>query len=99
MIKVGSERFEAPECMFQPDLIDVEQPGMAGELVLSFALSSVYSSTLTASLMLRITLQHRTSCPCRCQVGVVQAYRSFGWFEYVPWIAKSIGEGDQTALS
>lgn len=30
VIKVGSERFEAPECMFQPDLIDVEQPGMAG---------------------------------------------------------------------
>jgi actin-related protein 2 len=29
-IKVGSERFEAPECMFQPHLVDVEQPGMAG---------------------------------------------------------------------
>jgi len=28
-IKVGSERFEAPECMFQPHLVDVEQPGMA----------------------------------------------------------------------
>lgn len=29
MIKVGSERFEAPECMFQPHLVDVEQPGVA----------------------------------------------------------------------
>ncbi|KAF9106761.1 Arp2/3 complex subunit, actin nucleation center [Mortierella sp. AM989] len=29
VIKVGSERFEAPECMFQPSLIDVEQPGVA----------------------------------------------------------------------
>jgi len=29
IIKVGSERFEAPECMFQPHLVDVEQPGMA----------------------------------------------------------------------
>lgn len=29
VIKVGSERFEAPECMFQPALVDVEQPGMA----------------------------------------------------------------------
>ncbi|KAF8196871.1 Actin/actin-like protein [Mycena galopus ATCC 62051] len=28
-IKVGSERFEAPECMFQPHLVDVEQPGVA----------------------------------------------------------------------
>ena len=29
MIKVGSERFEAPECMFQPHLVDIEQPGVA----------------------------------------------------------------------
>lgn len=29
VIKVGSERFEAPECMFQPHLMDVEQPGVA----------------------------------------------------------------------
>jgi len=32
IIKVGSERYEAPECMFQPHLVDVEQPGMAGML-------------------------------------------------------------------
>lgn len=30
VIKVGSERFEAPECMFQPHLVDIEQPGVAG---------------------------------------------------------------------
>ncbi|OCB86316.1 Actin/actin-like protein [Sanghuangporus baumii] len=29
VIKVGQERFEAPECMFQPHLVDVEQPGVA----------------------------------------------------------------------
>ena len=29
VIKVGSERFEAPECMFQPHLVDIEQPGVA----------------------------------------------------------------------
>ncbi|KAI0251786.1 Actin/actin-like protein [Lactifluus subvellereus] len=28
-IKVGSERFEAAECMFQPHLVDIEQPGIA----------------------------------------------------------------------
>jgi actin-related protein 2 len=33
-IKVGSERFEAPECMFQPHLVDVEQPGVAGTCVI-----------------------------------------------------------------
>lgn len=31
-IKVGQERYEAPECLFQPHLIDVEQPGM-GEML------------------------------------------------------------------
>ncbi|THG95039.1 hypothetical protein EW145_g8033, partial [Phellinidium pouzarii] len=29
VIKVGQERFEAPECIFQPHLVDVEQPGVA----------------------------------------------------------------------
>ena len=32
VIKVGSERFEAPECLFQPHLVDVEQPGV-GEIL------------------------------------------------------------------
>ncbi|KAF9400889.1 Arp2/3 complex subunit, actin nucleation center, partial [Podila epigama] len=29
VIKVGSERFEAPECMFQPNLVDEESKGVA----------------------------------------------------------------------
>jgi actin-related protein 2 len=29
VIKMGSERYEAPECLFQPHLVDCEQPGMA----------------------------------------------------------------------
>lgn len=28
-IKVGSERYLAPECMFQPDLVAIESPGIA----------------------------------------------------------------------
>jgi len=32
VIKVGRERFEAPECLFQPHLIDVEGMGMAEQL-------------------------------------------------------------------
>ena len=32
IIKVGQERFEAPECLFQPNLVDVEQAGI-GELL------------------------------------------------------------------
>ncbi|PVU95545.1 hypothetical protein BB561_001755 [Smittium simulii] len=34
VIKISSERFQAPECMFQPELIDVESPGIA-ELLLN----------------------------------------------------------------
>ncbi|RUP43128.1 actin family, partial [Jimgerdemannia flammicorona] len=30
VIKIGSERFEAPECMFQPHLVDIESVGVAG---------------------------------------------------------------------
>lgn len=30
VIKIGSERFEAPERMFQPHLVGVKQPGVAG---------------------------------------------------------------------
>ncbi|EED21522.1 Arp2/3 complex subunit (Arp2), putative [Talaromyces stipitatus ATCC 10500] len=29
VIRVGSERFEAPECLFQPHLVDVDQAGIA----------------------------------------------------------------------
>jgi len=32
IIKIGAERFEAPEALFNPNLVDVEMPGM-GELV------------------------------------------------------------------
>jgi len=32
VIKVGAERFEAPECLFQPHLVDVDQPGLADML-------------------------------------------------------------------
>jgi actin-related protein 2 len=34
VIKVGSERYEAPEALFQPHLVDVESGGMA-ELLFS----------------------------------------------------------------
>ncbi|VVT45995.1 uncharacterized protein SAPINGB_P000994 [Magnusiomyces paraingens] len=29
VIKIGPERFQAPECLFQPQLVDCEQPGIA----------------------------------------------------------------------
>jgi len=41
IVKVGSERFEAPECMFQPHLVDVEQPGIAELLFLTIQNAAV----------------------------------------------------------
>ena len=31
VIKIGQEWFEAPECVFQPHLVNVDQPSVAGE--------------------------------------------------------------------
>lgn len=42
MIKVGSERFEAPECLFQPHLVDVEGKGMAGKDVNKASAGTAY---------------------------------------------------------
>jgi actin-related protein 2 len=40
---VGSERFEAAECMFQPHLVDLESPGVAGTLL---CLCSTFASVI-----------------------------------------------------
>ena len=53
-IKVGSERFEAPECMFQPHLVDIEQPGVAGQL---FALLTPPANPSHASRSLEMLFQ------------------------------------------
>jgi len=45
VIKVGSERFEAPECLFQPHLVDIEQPGMAEMLFQTIQAAAVDTRT------------------------------------------------------
>ncbi|KAJ9102346.1 Actin- protein 2 [Naganishia friedmannii] len=45
VIKVGSERYEAPECMMQPHLVDVEQPGMAELLFQTIQAAAVDTRT------------------------------------------------------
>ena len=53
MIKVGGERFEAPEVLFQPHLINVEQPGMAQMLfnTIQVALAFLHPSLRLLVLM------------------------------------------------
>ncbi|KZV96780.1 Actin/actin-like protein [Exidia glandulosa HHB12029] len=41
VIRVGPERFQAPECMFQPHLVDVESPGVAELLFLTIQNAAV----------------------------------------------------------
>ncbi|GMM36012.1 actin-related protein 2 [Saccharomycopsis crataegensis] len=53
VIKIGSERFEAPECLFQPELIDVEQQGMGEALFSTIQSCDVdIRSTLFKSIVL-----------------------------------------------
>ena len=53
VIKIGSERFEAPECLFQPSLVDIEQPGVGEALFNTIQSCDVdIRSTLYKSIVL-----------------------------------------------
>ncbi|ODV61201.1 actin-related protein 2 [Ascoidea rubescens DSM 1968] len=53
VIKIGSERFEAPECLFQPNLIGVEQQGIGEALFNTIQSCDVdIRSTLYKSIVL-----------------------------------------------
>lgn len=58
VIRVGSERFEAPECLFQPHLVDSESPGL-GE----FLFNTIQSADvdIRASLFKAIVLSGGSS--------------------------------------
>ncbi|KAK3385712.1 actin family [Podospora didyma] len=58
LIRVGSERFEAPECLFQPHLIDCEQSGL-GEML--FELIQSADVDIRASLFKAIVLSGGSS--------------------------------------
>ncbi|KAK0535883.1 Arp2/3 complex subunit, actin nucleation center [Tilletia horrida] len=74
-IKVGSERFEAPECMFQPHLVDVEQPGVAEMLFQTIQAAAVDTR---AELYKHIVLSGGSSMypglPSRLEKEVKQLY-------------------------
>ena len=58
--------------MFQPHLVDVEQPGVAGTFNLHFSLYALRSDTLLD----RNALPNHPSCRSRCSIGTVQTHRS-----------------------
>ena len=92
IIKVGSERFEAPEAMFQPHLVDVESVGVAGEFVLLAGSRALFTDPS------RTPVQHHPSCGHRFAIGIIQTHCAFGWFQHVPWLAESSGEGGEAAV-
>jgi len=75
VIKVGSERYEAPECMFQPHLIDIEQPGIAEMLFQTIQAAAV---DVRAELYKHIVLSGGSSMypglPSRLEKEVKQQY-------------------------
>ncbi|KAK9330404.1 actin family [Lipomyces starkeyi] len=87
-IKIGSERFEAPECLFQPHLVDVEQPGIA-----EFLFNTIQSADLDvrSSLYRAIVLSGGSSMypglPSRLEKELKQL-----------WLTKVLN-GDPTRLS
>jgi actin-related protein len=85
VIKVGQERFEAPECLFQPHLLDVEQPGRL--LINAIDIRSG-----------RNVIQHYSTGGCRHSSIVIRTYRPFRRIVHVPWSPVSIGKGIETAL-
>lgn len=75
VIKVGSERFEAPEALFQPHLVDVESPGV-GELL--FNTIQAADIDIRAELYKHIVLSGGSSMypglPTRLEKEVKQLY-------------------------
>ena len=76
VIKVANERFEAPECMFQPHLVDVEQPGIAGK---HFVFQNFDWRLIILLKYYRITIQYH-SISCRWYKSwVIQTYCPIWW--------------------
>ena len=89
-IKVGSERFEAPECLFQPHLVDVEQPGVAGTCfrflpLLANKPDAALLVILTLLSTLRNALRDYTSGSCRRTFGTLSTHCPIGRLQHVPW--------------
>lgn len=77
VIKVGSERFEAAECLFQPHLVDVEQPGMAEMLFQTIQASAVDTrSDLYKHIVLSGGSSMYPGLPSRLEKEMKQLYLS-----------------------
>lgn len=61
VIKVGQERFQAPECLFQPHLVDIEQPGIAEMLLNTVQVRCFAVWGLTQGTLIRRASSGRTS--------------------------------------
>lgn len=85
VIKVGQERFEAPECLFQPHLLDVEQPGS----------QKLY---IPESRSCRNVVQYHSERRCGYPAIVVRSYCSLWRIFDVSRLTISIGKGVETVV-
>ncbi|KAL7276143.1 Actin-related protein 2 [Rhizina undulata] len=88
VIRVGSERFEAPECLFQPHLVDCEQPGIAEFLFQTIQAADVdVRSALYKAIVLSGGSSMYPGLPSRLEKELKQL-----------WLTRVLG-GDPTRLS
>ena len=88
VIRVGSERFEAPEILFQPHLADVEQPGIAEYLFNTIQAADVdVRSSLYKAIVLSGGSSMYPGLPSRLEKELKQL-----------WLTRVLG-GDPTRLS
>jgi len=77
VIKVGSERYEAPEALFQPHLVDVESGGMAELLFSSIQAADIdVRSELYKNIVLSGGSSMYPGLPSRLEKEVKQLYLS-----------------------
>jgi hypothetical protein len=97
VIKMSAERFEAPEALFNPSLVDVESAGMA-ELVFNCINSAAIDTRHEVSGRL---FGYVFMCKIDFMtffmliIAVLQAHCAERRIHHVPWPAKSHGEGNQ----
>ena len=79
--------------MFQPHLVDIEQPGVAGT---SLPFPLIHHSLQHSQR--RNAIPNNPNRPRRRPHGALQTRRPLRWIKHVPRSSEQVGEGDEAAL-
>ena len=90
-IRVGAERFEAPECLFDPSRIDIEKPGIADQLF-----NTIQGADIdTRPEFYQVRNDVCSLKGCRLMNVFYSAHRPVWWIFYVPRAPVSSREGNE----